>query len=164
MQIYLNIIIFEMFSCIFVSVLKGTETGESERARETRGVSLGSPWPALSTKCSSEWKLHSSGYLSWMMLAMKCSRVCLRSVDFVSSSCVEEEETMTLQHDANKPPLQRRPRVQVPQEGMTTRGSSLNKFGSQFSQSVNLLCAIAFIYQKAHSIGFSACSYIPVIQ
>lgn len=47
------------------------------------------PSAALSRKCSSVWKDCSSGYLSWMMLTMKCISVCFRSVDLVSNSLGE---------------------------------------------------------------------------
>lgn len=50
------------------------------------------PRPALSTKCSSVWKLLSSGYFSWTMLEMKCSRVWERSVDLVSSSWQDRDK------------------------------------------------------------------------
>jgi hypothetical protein len=45
-----------------------------------------SPAAAFSTKCSSCQKLASSGYFSFTVKAMKCSRVIFRSVDLVSSS------------------------------------------------------------------------------
>lgn len=53
------------------------------------------PSAALSTKRSSVWKEASSGYFSCTIFAMKCNKVCVRSVDLVSNSWkTQESETV----------------------------------------------------------------------